>query len=192
MPRIIAWHIKTVPDLHRLCRRWSQNGGDISHIAKDDECGAHSDARSIRGRSAHCRNGNSSSRSSNDVRMLNPSWSHVPCFAPHIVEKQHDNGGVDFSVNCGDFRQESRGYPCVANIPPNIKVLYIAAEKRYVTRSRMGYRNDPDLRGASAGGSPGAIDLALRRATTRGGRRRRSQSCRRGHIAASGADVGEC
>ncbi len=44
---------------------------------------------------------------------------------------------------------------------------------------------------ASAGRSPGATDLALRRATTRGGRRRRSQSCRRGHIAASGADVGE-
>ncbi len=45
---------------------------------------------------------------------------------------------------------------------------------------------------APAGRAPGAIDLALRRATTRAGRRRRSQSCRRSHIAAPGADVGEC
>ncbi len=42
---------------HLDARRRSQNDSDISHIAKDDECGAHCDARSIRGRSAHCRNG---------------------------------------------------------------------------------------------------------------------------------------
>ena len=44
---------------------------------------------------------------------------------------------------------------------------------------------------SSAGRSPGAIDLALRRATGRGGRLRCRRSCRCGHIAASGADVGE-